>query len=663
MACRVLSAAVFTLALGAGAAFAQAPVPSLRKSERELLTALVGAVDAAQSQPETTAIGWQSHVLRASDGSHYVAFSFTPAAGALPATPVMIYLRLATADVPGAATISERSIVREWLQGSRIDPRLLPRRGIAVGDMPALGAAADISRGGASAVGSPDLQALNLERDRARQRREQEERQRRAELEGTAVSTSARLPFEDFDVVRAAAFTDGTRAIQRAFTAGPGNYDLYVAWADGSLPASKATMHVARRPLRLAPASADFGVSSLIVADGISVRSTPFTSLEQRAHPYSIGPTDIVLARSAAFAPADRLAVAFQIFNPTPTAGGKPSVIVNARIVRVAGLREEPVASLTPLTYDATSMPEDFDLRLGHPVIAALAAPLSTLRRGDYKLIVTAEDRLAGTLASASAPFTIVSTPAGLLAEAPPLAQRLEPAAMLAPSAVLRLLDALAITNPSPPLSRALASARAGRFAELFIEEAVAEDERAARAALTGMALLSVGDLGAIAQFERAAAQGATAAPVQYLLGAALSLQRRDVDAIAAWERAAAGLPRSLTAPLIANMRLLRGDAAGAAASIAPADAPPAEPTAAKILAKTRIATQREREAIGVLDTLLAANTGDLEARWLLVRALYGELVRGGGDRRRFVAEAERYIDAGGPNATLVRDWVAISSF
>jgi hypothetical protein len=641
---------------------AQTPAPALTKPQRELLNALVSATDAAAAAPETGEAALRTHVLRASDGSHYVAFSFTPPADSLPPTPIVIYVRVATATVQGETAAAERSLVREWLKGSTSDPRLLPRRGIAVGEMPAMGAAAGITRGGASAVGSPDVQIMNLEQDRARQRREDAQKQRRSELEGLTIAASSRFPFEDFEVASAATLADGTRAIQRALTAGPGAYDLYVAWVDASSPAAKATTHVARRSMRLAPAAAEFGLSSLIVADHIGVRTVPINAIEQRAHPYSLGPTEITPAKDLAFAPTERLSVAFQIFNPMPTAAGKPNIVVNPRIVRLVGLREEPAASLTPLTYDATTMPEDFDLRLGHPIIAALAAPLATLRRGDYKLVITAEDRQAGVVASAATPFTITTTAAGLLAEAPPLGQRLAPLAMLSPATVAELLDRLAVATPSPGLARALNSARLGRFTDLLIEDAVPDAERATRAVLSGLALLSIGDLGAIAQFQRAIDVGAPAAPAHYLLGAALSLQRRDADATAAWERAAAaGLPRSLTAPLIANLWLVRGNAAAAAAAMSIGDAAAGDTLALKILAATRIAVQRERQAVDIVDRILAGDDGDLEARWLLVRALFAELVRGSGERARFTAEAQRYVDAGGPQAALVRDWMAIS--
>jgi hypothetical protein len=68
---------------------------------------------------------------------------------------------------------------------------------------------------------------------------------------------------------------------------------------------------------------------------------------------------------------------------------------------------------------------------------------------------------------------------------------------------------------------------------------------------------------------------------------------------------------------------------------------------------------QREVEAVELVDRVLAREAGDVEARWLLVRALFAQLVRGSGDRARFTAEAQRYLDAGGPHAALVRDWIA----
>ena len=91
-----LAAVVVTTCL-CGTALAQSPAPTLTRQQRDLLQAIVAAVDAAAAEPETGDLKWQHHVLRASDGSHYIAFSAEPPAGAAPpAAPVGWYLRPAT---------------------------------------------------------------------------------------------------------------------------------------------------------------------------------------------------------------------------------------------------------------------------------------------------------------------------------------------------------------------------------------------------------------------------------------------------------------------------------------------------------------------------------------------------------------------------------------
>ena len=652
-----LAALIVTACLCTAAA-EQAP-SQLSRQQRDLLLGLVAAADRAVTLPIPAGHEWLTHVLRASDGSHYVAFSVAPPAQTLPDAPIVLYVRLATAAVPGETVIAERSIVREWLQGSRVDPRMLPqRRGVAIGDMPAMGAGA-IGVRGASAVGSGDLQAMALERERSRQRREEEEKRRRAELEGSIVTQTDRLPFEDFAVGTSVSFADGTRAIQRALTAGPGRYELVVAWADASQPASRAQYHVARRSLELAPAAAEFGLSSIIVADGISVRPAPYHALEQRAHPYAIGLTEIRPARDAIFTPAQQIAVAFQIVNPASSASGKPDVRISPRITRLNGTREETVAALSPLVFDAASLPPEFDVRLGHPLIAAFAAPLATIRRGEYRLLVTAEDRVGSSVVAARAEFTVVATPESLLAEAPALAPRFDSAAVLERPVLDEVLSRLVVEGRSPALERAFEAARSGRFADLLVADAVTGPEQGARNTLSGLALLSLGNPAAAAELQRALQMNAPAAAVQVLIGAARAMAGRDVEAIAAWEAARqAGFPPPTVDRLIAEAYLRQKDFARAAAAIGDR---PSDSASMATFAATRIGTRRPAEALAVLDTLLAQRPDDAEARWLLLHALYAQFV--GGDRgvaARLRAEAQRYIDGKGQHAQLASEWLKV---
>ncbi len=381
-----------------GPAFAQSAVPNLTRQQRDLLRGIVVATDAAAS-PSDDRAAWQTHIMRASDGSHYVAVSVEPpAAAALPSGPVLLYIRLATASPTDAAEpIVERSAIREWLAGGRTDPRLLPRRNIAIGDMPAFGPGAIGVRGSTASTGSNELKLMAMERERARQEQEDQNRSRRAALEGRQPIQRDLLPFEDFDLASQSTRPDGTRVISRAFTAGPGDYHLYLAWADPASP--KDGVRVLRKALSLPAArTAGLSTSSIILADGVATRAAPYAASEQASHPYSIGMMEIMPAWTTRYPRDANLSVAFQVINALPSdAAGMPDVVVGFRIVRVAGERESPVAALNPLHYNSTTLPADFNLRLGHPLFAAMTAPLATLARGDYRLKIVVNDRVAGT--------------------------------------------------------------------------------------------------------------------------------------------------------------------------------------------------------------------------------------------------------------------------
>jgi len=254
----------------------------------------------------------------------------------------------------------------------------------------------------------------------------------------------------------------------------------------------------------------------------------------------------------------------------------------------------------------------------------------------------------------------VVGTPQSLLAEAPALGPRFDRGAALTPDAVTALLEQLSPAAPSAALAKPLQSARAGRFGELLIEEPVAASEQGIRIALTGLALLSVGDAGAVTQFERALQLGAPAGPLQFLIGSARAMQNRDREAIAAWLAArSAGFTTPAGDQLIAEAYLRQRDFTRAAEALSRERA--AGASGARTFAATRIAARRFDEAAAVLDPVLAQAPGDAEARWLLLHALYADFVGGNRDRAaRIAAEASRYIDAKGPHAALAAEWLAV---
>lgn len=643
-------------------ASAQAP-PSLTRPQRELLHAIVKAVDAAATQPPLDDAHWQSHVMRASDGSHYVAFTMTPPSTVpLPRGPALLYLRVATATPPGETRLAERSAIGEWLSGGRTDPRLLPKRGIAIGEMPVMGATGSMgSTRQPVSTGINEMRLMALERERAKQRQDEEDKQRRAELEGKTATTRELFPFEDFDLASQSVREDGTRIISRAFTAGPGDYDVLIGWGDPESAKPAASVRVIRKSLHLAPAGAErLTTSSIILADTVSVRPTSYTPLQQASHPYAIGLMEIVPARDASYTRDDFLSVAFQVINARGTETGKPDLTVGFRVVRVQGDRETPVASLKPQSYNAATMPADYDLRQGHPLFAAVSAPLASLGRGDYRLKIAIDDKIAGASAAAETAFSIVGTPASLLAEAPPLGRPFNRDAALRPEALAPLLDTLTPVAPSPALTRALTSARSGKLVDLLAEEPVAAAEAGVRAVLTGIAFLSIGDASAPIHFQRAQQQGVPLAAVLYLTGVARAAQGRDPEAISAWLSALeTGQAPPATRALLLEALLRRGDHARAATVAAQgADTSPAW---VRLTAATQIANGRYAEAIAQLDAHLSAHADDADAEWLRLHALFGGVVKGG-NADRFAEVARTYIDGKGAHAELVAEWLRIAA-
>lgn len=661
MTARSVAAFIVYICLCGADARAQSANPT--REQRELLHAVVLAVDTATAQSETRDAAWQTHVLRASDGSHYVAFTAQPPAEMpLPAGPAVLYVRLAHST---SSRLGERSQIREWLAGTRTAPPPIARTGIAIGEMPIFGATGNIQRGSATgqqptSSGMTDLALLDLERRRERAKNEERERQRRAELEGKSAVAEV-VPFEDFDFSSRSIGAGGARVISRALTIGPGDYMLYLGWADPSAAAPASTIRVMKKSINLPPAFSDaLTISSVILADGVRVRDAPYPAAEQASHPYSIGMTEIAPAADAVFTSDENLNIVFQVINPQPSESGKPDVEIASRIVRLTGSKPEPIAALKPLTYTAETMPAPFDLRLGHPVFAALSAPLATLGRGSYRLEIVVNDRNGRRSATSDVAFTVAATPRSLLREAPPLAAPFVKETAIQPDVRAYVVQSLKPASPSPALQRALHRAAAGNYIELMVDEPVGKGEEAVRAVLSGLALLGVGDPSSAVQFQRAVLLGAPVAPSRLLSGFARSLQGRDADAIAAWQEALkAGAPRPLIAPLLLDAYVRRGDYAAGSAVIGETPATPVDPGWLRNVGAIAIATSRESEAIKILDAHLVKHPHDQHAQWLRLQALYMQVVNGDASARvRFENDARSYIDAKGVNAALATDWL-----
>ena len=616
---------------------------------------------------------WQTHVMRASDGSHYVAVrALVPGAGES-GDPLSMYVRLATHRSGAvAATTAERSAVKEWLSGLRGDP--LPMQAgrsmsVPQGEMPVGGAAVSTRRATDAVDASSALRLMAMQQERAARDKAEQNARRLAELEnGAGVRTSTMLPFEDFDFTsRPLALPAGGLDIRRGITVGPGTYDVFIAWSTGQ--GKSAAVQAVSHRITLPAAAPSFGLSDLIVAEAIAPLATQYSSAEQSAHAYAIGALDVTPAIRNTLSADGTLGLVFQVINPAGTESGKPSVEVGFQVSRVVDGRSTPFGALQTQRYDETNVPHDFDTTKAHPLFGAVRASLATFPRGRYRVDVTAIDRVTSRRASAEVTFDVRGTADSLLREAPTPGQAFRRDSVLAPATLAALSRALRPPQPSEPLAKALAEARDGRFAEIVAATTAVVSERPAVQALMALGLYGLGDSPRAvgSQLSQALAQGAPPAPVWLLHGAVMALTGDDKGAIAAWDESRSGIEDGIVAPLLIDAYLRQGDIARAAAvATAALDARPDDLVARRSLAATYLATRRFSDAIRLLDSAPARPEPDPETDFLVVHALYaGQVVNttaARGDRARFESLGQRYVDAEGRHADLVREWLAIAS-
>jgi hypothetical protein len=675
-------AALSVLLAGATPLRAQSAAPRLNKSQRTLLEAVVAAVDrAAAGAPETPLVeaSWLSHVLRASDGSHYVALSAEVPATPAPKEPATLYVRLALRRVGSETLLAPpRSAVMDWLQGLRGDPlpmRAMKSMSVPQGEIPVGGAA--MLAGSQAMVAANDasnaLRLQDMERERARREREAREKQRRAELESRATAPVSQVhAFEDFDVKSALGPGPGAGGlrIERGITAGPGDYDVYIGWAE---PANTKTpvVRVVTHHLSLPAAHrTDFALSDVVLADAVRTLESPYPVDQQGAHPYAIGALETTPARDARFRVDEPLSVVVQVINPAGGPTGKPEVDVAFRVSRDVAGRPQLVGSLPVQHYNAGTLPLDFDVASGHPLFAALQMPLTTFARGHYTLEVVATDRAAGRQTTRTTAFDVTGTPASLLREAPTPGQAFRRDSVLAPATLAALARALTPPTPSEPLVRALAALETGRFADLVRVDTTVAAERPVAQALLGIGLYGLGDSARsiAAQLTQAASLGAPSAPVLLMLGATYALGGDDRAAVTAWNQAReGGIDDGVVATLLIDAYMRQGDVTRAAAmATAALDSQPGNAAARRALAATYIATRRPADALRLLDAA-PADAADPEHEFLVMHALFAGVVAGDAAmtapaaRERLAAVGARYVQAAGRHAELVREWLAVT--
>lgn len=196
--------------------------------------------------------------------------------------------------------------------------------------------------------------------------------------------------------------------IDRAMELPAGDYDFYIALAER--PKDKKAQATAKsvvftQPLSVPTTGTTLTTSSIILAKGIEAAGAQLTGQQQLEQPYTISGYKITPRYTNAISKAEEIIFVFFIYNEGVAASGKPDLDVDYMFYRAA--EEKPFSKLATTSFNATTLPGEFDITKGHQVFVGQGIPLASFAPGDYKLEIKINDKTKSSTVTRNVPFTV----------------------------------------------------------------------------------------------------------------------------------------------------------------------------------------------------------------------------------------------------------------
>ena len=204
--------------------------------------------------------------------------------------------------------------------------------------------------------------------------------------------------------------------LSRPFTVTSGTYDVYVMMREQSSGAKNAAapkVAVIKQTINVPDLwTQDLTTSSIIAAQHIEPLSAPLSPNEQLERPYAaLGSMEITPSLDSRFTTKDELSIFFLIYNAKTDAMNKPDVAVEYNFyTKPAGAPEKFFNKTAVQSLNASTLPKEFDMSLGHQLSTGQGVQLTSFPAGDYRLEVKVTDKLSGKTITRDVNFTV--TPA-----------------------------------------------------------------------------------------------------------------------------------------------------------------------------------------------------------------------------------------------------------
>jgi len=155
----------------------------------------------------------------------------------------------------------------------------------------------------------------------------------------------------------------------------------------------------------------DLTTSSVIAASHIEPLSAPLSPNEQLERPYAaLGSMEITPSLDSKFTTKDELSIFFLIYNAKTDAMNKPDVSVEYNFYsKPAGAPEKFFNKTAAQSLNASTLPKEFDMSLGHQLSTGQGVQLTSFPAGDYRLEVKVTDKLSGKSITRDLNFTVTA--------------------------------------------------------------------------------------------------------------------------------------------------------------------------------------------------------------------------------------------------------------
>jgi hypothetical protein len=223
----------------------------------------------------------------------------------------------------------------------------------------------------------------------------------------------AEYPFVDlyFLTEKQLVTANGVTEINRALSLPPGEYTVYFALRERQ-PRDRKQMPkavVLSQPLSVPDMNKGLTTSSVILASGLDPAAEQLNAQQQLEQPFNISGYKITPVWSGTFSQANELLFVFFIYNEGAAANGKPDVDVAYNFFR--GSEEKPFTRLATQSFNATTLPAEFNLAAGHQVMVGQGVPLKsaamTFAPGQYRLEIQVTDKTSNQTITRNVPFTV----------------------------------------------------------------------------------------------------------------------------------------------------------------------------------------------------------------------------------------------------------------